>query len=165
MANPKPKESLVDSLKQWADQQEIPFSMESVIQQLGLNPAKATRDLITRIAIDLRKAGYIKVAYREAYSNRREIRWVSEKYLEVHELLGRTQRLPASPALGELIAAEQQKARPRFPLLVVPQDPQQAESDRSADTTLSSARPAPRQGLAQWLEDVALWFRAFPFPR
>ena len=157
--------TLIDPISAWANKQKVPFSMEAVISQLGLNQQRVTTDFIKRLSHDLRVTGFIKVHYLPPETNVWEIRWITKTNLESLGPQTRIRLPAASPKLDALIAAERERARPRFPLLAVPQDPQITEADLSDDTGHAPTAKALPQRLSQWLVAVAQWFRSFPVLR
>lgn len=90
----QPQDTLPDRLKEFIALAETPFTLVDVALHLGIEPKKLTRDLQTRLAISLRKAGAVKVTYRQPSSNAIERRWIGER----RGLNEMTQDLPSALA-------------------------------------------------------------------
>lgn len=121
----QPQDTLPDRLKEFIALAETPFTLVDVALHLGIEPKKLTRDLQTRLAISLRKAGAVRVTYRQPSSNAIERRWIGER----RGLNEMTQDLPSALAkwrselaLLDRIEREAALSRPRPAASFLPVD-------------------------------------------
>ena len=156
-------DEIVANLQEWAKGIDTPFTLDEAARNLGLNPACMTRDLSIRLASALRKAGCIKVAYREPYTiGFTQVRWIHESYRASCPMAWRPlppAQLAARDGHTTPTAATVHQTRLAIQLGRLP-----IGADELDDTAPEQSAPMRLQRPVQWLASVAQWIRSFPSP-
>jgi hypothetical protein len=153
-----------DLLISWARRQETPFTLDELARNIGLEPKRMTLDLALRLAIELRKAGCVKVAYRPLSSYEfSQVRWISETY-RASQPASWKPLLPAQPEARDghttPTAATVHQNRLAIQLGRLP-----IGADEPDDTAPEQSAPTRLPRLVPWFASVGQWIRSFPAPR